>query len=213
VQRLPRPVLERLPRYLRILEQELLNHNDYTSSLYLGSEIGVEEFQVRKDLAFVDIQGIPGKGYPVRELSGALKNLLGLNVSTTAVVIGAGRLGQALTQYPGFSSFGLKIVGLLDIDENKVGEKVGDLEILSAVNSSSLIRKMQVDMAIITVPAQEAQHVADEVIAGQVRAIWNFAPVVLEVPPTVFVRNEDLTIGLAFLCHFLASTPARTKKL
>ena len=211
--RLPKPTLERFPRYLRVLRKRAEEGEKYISSANLGSELGVQEFQVRKDLTHVDTNGRPGKGYDIEELVNDIEELLGLNNVREAVVVGAGRLGQALTEYPGFARYGLKIVALFDNDPEKVGQEVSGVPIVEHDKMVDLVRRMAISQAIITVPAEDAQEVADKLVAGGVMGIWNFAPEVLEVPPGVYVRNEDLAVGLAALSHHVANSPGKQKQL
>jgi len=192
-----------------VLYREKERGTAFISSGALGHETGVDEFQVRKDLQYVKISGRPGKGYFIDDLIYSIEELLGLNKVNEAIVIGAGRLGQAISLYPGFDRYGLRIVALFDNDPFKIGQKVGNKPILNVAKMPELIRRMAIPMAVITVPAEHAQAVADQAILGGVRALWNFAPVVLEVPPGVHVRNEDLAVGLASLSHHLAKATKR----
>ncbi|MCK9222516.1 MAG: redox-sensing transcriptional repressor Rex [Limnochordia bacterium] len=210
---IPKPTLERLPRYLRVLHHQKEKGNTFISSGVLGHEIGVDEFQVRKDLQHVKISGRPGKGYFIDDLIDSIEELLGLNNVNEAIVIGAGRLGQAISLYSGFDRYGLRIVALFDHDPIKIGHKIGEKPILNVAKMPDLIRRMAIPMAVITVPAEHAQSVAEQAILGGVRAIWNFAPVVLEVPAGVHVRNEDLAVGLASLSHHLAKASKRKTKI
>ncbi len=201
---IPKPTLERLPRYLRALRRHEATGEIFISSSRLGSESGIEEFQVRKDLTHVEVTGLRSKGYPVEDLILALRQVLGLTGQRDAIVVGAGRLGTALSQYPGFTNYGFKIVDLFDSDPYKVGSMIGDLRVMSVDSMPKYLREMGVSTAIITVPAEEAQRVTDQLIEGGIKGIWNFAPVALDVPPDVYVRNEDLAIGLASLSYHVA---------
>ena len=202
--RIPKPALERLPVYLRVLRQSKAMGKQYMSSSQLGKESGVEEFQVRKDLSYVRAAGRPGRGYHIETLISTLEGHLGVQDVRKAVVVGAGRLGQALSLYPGFRDYGFQIVRLFDTQPTKIGQWVGGLQIASVDHMVDWIWNNRIPMAIITVPAEAAQPVADRLVRAGVRGMWNFAPVVLEVPDQVFVRNEDLAVGLASLSHHVA---------
>ncbi len=206
MRKIPIPVLNRLPKYLRTLRNLADADESFVSSSTLGAGAGVKKSQVRKDLENVNCSGRPGKGYYIPELITELEELLGLNNVTEAVVVGAGRLGRALSQYPGFSKYGLEIVALLDNDPQKIGTNVGDVRIVDVDKLMNLVRRMAITLAVVTVPAESAQKVADDLVAGGVRAIWNFAPTFLEVPPHVHVQDEDLAVGLANLSHHVAQT-------
>ncbi len=201
---IPRPTLERLPRYLRALRRHEDAGEVFISSSRLGAEAGIEEFQVRKDLTHVEVTGRPSKGYPVGDLIAALRKLLGLTGQRDAIVVGAGRLGVALSQYPGFANYGFKIVGLFDSDPGKVGSVIGGLRVMPVDSMLEYLSHEGIAMAIITVPAEDAQGVADQLLEGGIKGIWNFAPVALDVPPDVYVRNEDLAIGLASLSYHVS---------
>ncbi|NLE77121.1 MAG: redox-sensing transcriptional repressor Rex, partial [Chloroflexi bacterium] len=128
---------------------------------------------------------------------------LGLVNRHEAVLVGVGNLGRALVLYPGFSASGVEIVALFDRDPAKVGQTVGEREILPVVKLSDLVRRLQIRMGIITVPAEAAQEVAKALVSGGVQVIWNFAPCRLCVPDGVYVRNEDLAAELATLSHYI----------
>ncbi len=201
---IPKPALERLPRYLRALRRERGRGKSFMSSNALGQASGVEEFQVRKDLSHVQVSGRPGRGYRIESLIVTLEHVLGLDEVRDAVVVGAGRLGQALSQYPGFENFGFNIVRLFDNDPEKVGQQVGDFKITHVQQMPEWINRHGISVAMMTVPADCAQEVADQLIKDGVTGLWNFAPVLLRVPEHVVVRHEDLAIGLAQLSHHMA---------
>lgn len=201
---IPKATLERLPTYLRDLVGTLSRGEMLISSESLAEAANVHPAQVRKDLRYIGQSGTPGVGYDVRRLIYDTEEILGLSKPKEAVLAGAGRLGAALCQYPGFDRFGLKIVALFDIDESKVGGQVGDKPILPLAKLSDLPLRMGIRMGIICVPAEGAQNVADLMVAAGIKVIWNFAPTQLRVPADVFVRNEDLAAQLATLSYHLA---------
>ena len=145
--------------------------------------------------AVCEDQWPPGKGYFIDDLIYSIEELLGLNKVNEAIVIGAGRLGQAISLYPGFDRYGLRIVALFDNDPFKIGQKVGNKPILNVAKMPELIRRMAIPMAVITVPAEHAQAVADQAILGGVRALWNFAPVVLKCHLASMCVTRILPLG------------------
>lgn len=201
---IPKPSLERLFLYFRILEACREGRKEVISSEELGRRAGVDAAQVRKDLTFISQCGRPGIGYQVGELIQALADVLGVGNQTAAALVGVGRLGTAIHNYPGFSHFGLRIAALFDIDPTRVGQYLGDSEIYHIDRLADIISPSGIRLGIIAVPAPAAQATANALIAAGVRGIWNFAPVTLKVPPGVVVRNEDLAVGLATLSWYLA---------
>ncbi len=201
--RIPKPTLERLPRYLRVLRRyrEMGQGETAIASRVLGFEAGIEEFQVRKDLSYVPARGLPSRGYQVSELEESLDELLGHATLRNAAVLGAGRLGAALSQYAHFPLYGFKVVLLLDKDEKRVGHPVGPFTVQHADRMPALLLQHNVCLGIIAVPDTDAQEMADRLIRAGVRGLWNFAPVKLTVPSGVYIRNEDLGIGLSFLSY------------
>ncbi len=200
----PQPTLRRLPAYLQALEQLKSQGREWASCTHIGEILQQDPAQVRKDLRFVNITGKPKLGFAVEELAAAIREFIGWDNSTDAFLVGVGHLGQALLGYSGFQAHGLKIVAAFDADSAKVGTEINGCKILPPKKLSSLAKRMRVALGIITVPAPAAQAVADQMVAGGIRAIWNFAPVRLEVPEHVLVVNEDLSATLAVLSRKLA---------
>lgn len=201
--RIPKPTLERLPLYHRAVESFMAKGREAISSQELGREIGVDDYQVRKDLSWLGAGGRPGYGYDTSYLLARLEEVLGLAREHTAVVIGAGHLGSALSQYSGFRRYGLQILALFDRDVTKVGKYLGDIPIFDIRELGRIIKEQRIPLAIITVPAREAQRVVDLAVEAGVKAIWNFAPASIQVPPGIILRNEDLAVGLATLSHYI----------
>lgn len=201
---IPLPSLRRLPLYYRYLAQALQEGRAFVSSEELGQHAGVPGAQVRKDLNYLGETGRPGVGYDTKTLAALLEDFLGLVNDKEAVLVGAGNLGRALASYPGFARYGLQIVALFDNDPAKIGQTIAGREVLPVEKLTSLIRRLHIQMGIITVPAEAAQAVADAMVAGGIKVIWNFAPCRLTVPADVLVKNEDLAAELATLSHFIA---------
>lgn len=200
---IPRPTLERLPLYFRSLSLWKDKGIITVSSVDIGRDVGVNVVQVRKDLAYFGEFGRPGVGYNVEYLMSELVKLLGFTINTRAVLIGAGRLGTAIVSYGGFQRYSVEVTALFDIDPEKYGQEVAGAPIKSLSELPSFLKENEIHLGIITVPAVVAQEVADILVANGMKAIWNFAPISLQVPAEVKVRNEDLAVGLATLCYFL----------
>jgi redox-sensing transcriptional repressor len=200
---IPMPSLRRLPLYYRHLLQRREAGGGFISSEELGASVGVPGAQVRKDLNYIDEYGKPGVGYGVAALAGHLEDFLGLKNDKEAVLVGVGNLGRALTLYGGFSRYGLEIIALFDKDPAKIGQIVGERQVLPIGKLADLVRRLHIMIGIITVPAEEAQAVADAMVAGGIKAIWNFAPCALSLPSDMYVQNEDLAAQLATLLHHI----------
>jgi len=198
-----RPSLHRLPIYYRRLRQAIEEGVEYISSEELGQSADVPGSQVRKDLSYLAEYGRPGVGYEARSLAALLEEFLGLVNDKEAVLVGIGNLGRALALYPGFRRYGLQIVALFDSEPSKFGQLVGEREILPVSKLTDVVRRLNILMGIITVPAEAAQEVANMMVAGGIQVIWNFAPCKLEVPESVLVKNEDLAVELATLSHHI----------
>ena len=196
--------LQRYPVYLKFFKTLLEEGKTSVSSPYIAKCLGYSEEQIRKDLQAVSKEpGVPKKGRDLERLVETIEKFLGYRDSTTAVLVGAGHLGQALLSYPNFAEMGLSIVAAFDSDPALCGRKVGGKEVFPIEKLPNLLLRLNAHIAIITVPATSAQEVADTVIAAGARAIWNFAPIHLNVPEGVVVENVNLASSLAVLSHRL----------
>lgn len=201
---IPRPTIERLPLYLRCLTRLDENGVDVVSSEELGRMLGITSVQIRKDLAYFGEFGRRGVGYDVGDLIKQIMNILGVDRSNRMALVGAGHLGQALARYEGFVDHGFSMAAIFDADPAKVGTEIAGQKVLAADLITEVARDLGIKIGIITVPGAVAQRVADQLIKAGVMGIWNFAPVRLEVPANVEVRQENLTVGLLALSYFLA---------
>lgn len=195
-------VLKRLPGYVAYLRSISDSSSPYISATVLANALGMGEVQVRKDLAAVSDGGRPKLGYLRDSLIEDIEQFLGYDNTTDAVLIGAGKLGQALCGYGGFDAYGLNILAAFDTapfaektDEGKPVLHISRLE--------SFCKSNKVLMGIITVPAKYAQEVCDQLIDCGIKAIWNFAPTHLEVPAHILVQNENMATSLAVLSMHL----------
>ena len=196
--------LRRLPVYHRYLKQLQELGSPFVSCTHIGVELNLDSTQVRKDLEATGIVGKPKVGYAVPGLIDAIEQFLGFNTVNQACLVGAGNMGAALLGYRKFHEYGLDIVAVFDSDPAKIGGTIHGKPILPAAKLADLTQRMHILMGIITVPAAAAQEVADVMVRGGIRAIWNFAPIHLRVPAEIILRNEDLYCSLASLSQKLA---------
>lgn len=196
-------VIKRLPKYYRYLGELVQNDIDRISSKELGEKIGFTASQIRQDLNCFGDFGQQGYGYNVRELYKAVGSILGLDKLYKTVLVGAGNIGQAVSNYTRFDNLGVKISYIFDANPKLIGMKIRDIEIKDIDVMGSVLKKDKADIGIICVPRKNAQKVADDLIKGGVKAIWNFAPVDLIVPSNVRVENVHLSESLMTLIYLL----------
>jgi redox-sensing transcriptional repressor len=189
---IPDPAVKRLSLYLRQLEAFKRRERRTISSKQLGESLGLTDAQVRKDLAYFGQFGHPGIGYRVDDLIGQVKRILGTDRVWNVMLIGAGNLGRALSAYKGFQHKGFQLVAVFDNDPAKGGRKLGPFAIQPLGEMPAAVQKHNIRLAVMAVPADAAQEVADQVVAAGVRGLLNFAPVSISVPPDVAINNVDL---------------------
>lgn len=200
--KIPDAAIKRLPVYLRILGDLITEEVDIVSSADLSEKTGFSPEQIRKDLAYFGAFGTRGVGYDTEVLSRRIKRILGLHKGVNAALIGAGNLGTALARYSLQKHKDVRIAAIFDNDWDKIGKKIQDTEILPLEDLVPVCRKLGVKIGIITVPAPEAQKVADVLVSAGVEAILNFSPWKLRVPRSIYVQNIDLTIELQSLAYY-----------
>jgi redox-sensing transcriptional repressor len=200
----PDVVIGRLPLYARSLRYLLQEGVTSVSSQELGDRINVTAAQIRKDLSYFGEFGKQGIGYDVEKLLAQIEDILGLSQEWSVALVGIGHLGEAIARYEGFRSQGIRIVALFDSDPNKLGTAINGLTISGDSEIESICREHGVRLAIISVPASRAQEVADMLIGAGVRAILNYAPVVIQVPEGVWVRNIDPVGLIHSMTYYLA---------
>ena len=198
---IPEATVARLPLYYRAL-LELAGQSTTISSEQLAELAGVTAAKVRKDLSFLGSYGTRGVGYEVEHLLREVSRELGLTHDWPVAILGIGNLGRALANYRGFAARGFRVVALVDADPAKVGTRVGDLAVEPVEALSRLVADRQVAIGVIATPAESAQGVADRLVAAGVRAILNFAPTVVVVPPEVSLRKVDLATELQILSFY-----------
>ena len=202
--RVPEPTLRRLPKYINLLEKLKRESVQFVSSNLISEELGLDSIQVRKDLALTGISGKPKLGFNLGELLQALYHTLNWDNSNDAFLAGAGSLGSALLGYKTFKDYGLNIIAAFDVNPSLTGTKINETEILPIDKLAEMITRMHVNIGVICVPADEAQQIADLMVQGGIKAIWNFAPVHLKVPAGFIVENAQLSQWLGVLTHKLA---------
>lgn len=195
--------LQRIPMYMNYLKSLPKDGAANISATTIAEVLRLNDVQVRKDLAMVSEGGRPKIGYIIEDLISDIEHCLGYDNVDSAVLIGAGNLGRALLTYDGFSVYGLDIVAAFDVDESIIGSNIHGKKVLKLEKANSLCSRMKIKIGIITVGAVEAQKVCDLLVSSGVLAIWNFAPVRLNVPNHVLVHNENMASSLAILSKHL----------
>lgn len=191
--------LNRLPKYLRILKEKQLDQVQNISSTKIAEELELNPIQVRKDLALVSKNdGKPGVGFEINELISDIEKFLGVNNSRNAIILGAGRLGQALINYNGFEN-DIDIMMAFDNDKSKCDNK----KIFHIDSLEKKIIENDIHIAIITMPRDNAQEMCNRLVNSGIKAIWNFAPINLKVPENIAIKNEDLSTSLLVLLKML----------
>lgn len=196
--------IRRLAIYLRFLEEFGTQGQTTVSSGALAARAGTTSAQVRKDLSLFGSFGKRGIGYEVQALTAQLRQILGLGRRYRVMIVGAGRLAGALVQFNGFRQRGFDTVALVDRDTGRIGQQVGGMLVEDVADLEAIVKRESVDMAIIVTPADPAQEVVDRLVAAGVTAILNFAPVQLNVPEGVDVKNVNLAVELETLSYRIA---------
>lgn len=188
---IPAKVINRLALYHFILE-DVHEEEQYISSSKIAQLLNIDNSQVRKDFKYLDNSGKCRVGYEVKRLKQAIEVCLGFKQKKDAFIIGAGNLGSALAKYDSFKDYGLNILAMFDNDPAKVGTTINDKEVFDITKVGNLARRLNVDIAILTVPRDYAKNVAMYLAGAGIKYIWNFAPCILDVPDDVKVWNENL---------------------
>ena len=197
--------LRRLPFYLDYLKKKQTDGVRNISATTVANDLKLNEVQVRKDLALVSDGGRPKIGYQRLGLVEDIEQFLGYDNTNDAVLIGAGKLGRALLGYSGFSEYGLNIVAAFDSDASVAGTDASGKPVLPLSALEDLCSRRKILIGILTVPAAAAQGVCDLLIRNGIKAIWNFAPTHLDVPPQILVQNENMATSLAVLSKHLSA--------
>ena len=195
--KISKKLLKRLPFYLDFLKS-LPEDVEYISATTIAKRLELGDVQVRKDLALISETGRQKLGRPRKQLIQDIETYLNLAKKTSAILVGAGKLGQALLEYSGFDEFGMNIVAAFDIQPSGKYPKA-EKPIYPMNRLRAFCRTNEVNIGIITVPAENAQDVCDHMVECGIQAIWNFAPTHLTVPDDVVVQNENLAVSLTSL--------------
>lgn len=211
---IPDPSVRRISLYLRQLEAFRRQDRRTVSSKQLGGSLGLTDAQVRKDLAYFGQFGHPGIGYRVDDLIGKLKQILGTDKTWNVLLVGVGNLGRALCAYAGFEARGFRLCAAFDSDPSKVGKRQGSFVIQPLSELEKTIRERTIRVAMLAVPAEAAQEVADQLVDAGIRGILNFAPATITVPASVSVNSVDLAVQLemiAFQVSLAMMSPANRR--
>jgi redox-sensing transcriptional repressor len=206
--------LRRLPMYLQYLKEQEAQGAIHISAPKVAQYFQLNEVQVRKDLSAVSrIKGKPKAGFLVSDLIREIEAFLGYKKVNETILVGVGALGQALLSYDGFQQCGIHIIAAFDTNPSLIGKEINGKPIYSVDKVSEICRRRGVKIGIITVPAKHAQIVCDQMVAGGIMAIWNFAPVHLSVPDTVILQNENMAASLAVLFKRLQDSLSKQEAL
>lgn len=206
--KIPEATIMRLSVYSRYLTEIDRKGIVTISSGDIAEGVGVSPAQVRKDLAYFGEFGIRGVGYNVKDLHRNILKILGLSNEWSVSLVGLGNLGLALSTYRGFKERGFIITSIFDNDPHKIGMVINGVEVLPLEKLEEVVAQRKTQIGAITVPSSSAQVIADKLVKSGIKAILNFAPVVLNVPPEVELRNVDLSVNLEVLTFNLGSKMA-----
>jgi redox-sensing transcriptional repressor len=201
--KIPDIIIGRLPVYLRALQRMADVGIRTTSSQELGEHVGISAAQIRKDISQFGEFGKQGTGYTISFLIDKLREILKVDRIWDVVIVGAGDVGHALANYPGFENRGFRVVGIFDNDKKKVGQKIGDFVVEDIATMPEKIKSEGIKIAMMTVPVVAAQEVADKLVQAGVKAILNYAPVNLTVPDSVHVQYTDPSTNLQRMTYYL----------
>lgn len=201
---IPYIVVSRLPVYLRTLEHMAAEGKEITSSRELAERLGTTSASIRKDLSYFGEFGKQGTGYEVEFLRQQLRRILKVDREWPIALVGAGDLGHALAHYAGFAPAGFRIAAVFDNDPAKIGQTMAALEILDSARLRETVAQRRLKVAIVAVPASEAQEVTNQLVAGGVEAILNYAPITLTVPEGVVVQYVDPVVHLQRMTYYIS---------
>lgn len=206
---IPEPTLRRLPWYLAYLKLEADQGAEFISSTQIAKAINVSASQIAKDLSLVNVAGKTRVGYDVKELVDVLEGFLGFKSVHRAFIFGVGSLGAALLHDRGLSQFGVEIMAGFDVNPELVGKAVNGLPVYHINDFQKMQDKMNVSIGILTVPVDKAQQVAEMMVEGGIKAVWNFTPFRIRMPQHVVVQNTSIYAHLAVMFNRLEYQFAR----
>jgi redox-sensing transcriptional repressor len=196
-------VIKRLPRYQRYLNNLLELGIKRVSSKELSTRMGITASQIRQDLNCFGGFGQQGYGYNVESLYNEIGNILGINKTFYAIIIGAGNMGQALANYGNFEKRGFKIIGIFDVNQDVIGRKIKNIEVMNVDDIEGFLQDNKVDIAMLCVPYSETASMADKVARLGVKGLWNFSAMDLKLPYDVIIENVHLSDSLMVLGYKL----------
>jgi redox-sensing transcriptional repressor len=199
----PDIVIGRLPIYLRALNRMIQEKQEYTSSHELGERLGISSAQIRKDLSHFGEFGKQGTGYNIAFLCDQIKHILRVDREWPMAVVGVGDLGHAIAHYKGFTARGFRVTCLFDADSEKIGERVAEMTVQPISALADEIQRQHIQIAMLATPADQAQMVANQLVQAGIRAILNYAPISLAVPPHVHVQYIDPVAHLQHMTFYL----------
>jgi len=192
-------VIKRLPRYYRYLSDLLQQNITRISSKELSQRMGITASQIRQDLNCFGGFGQQGYGYNVQALYEEIGKILGINEKFKAIIVGAGNMGHALANYSNFDRRGFQIIGIFDIDPNRVGQTINGIKVAHVDELDNFIAKNRIDIAMLTVPYKETPIIADRLARLGVKGLWNFSPMDLRLPYDIVIENVHLSDSLMVL--------------
>ena len=204
----PEVVIERLPLYLRTLTVMQQSGAEVVSSQQLGERLRVTPAQIRKDLSYFGRFGKQGRGYNIRYLVEELRGILGLDQQWDVALVGLGRLGRAIISYPGFAPEGFRVVAAFDADPQMTGQVVGGLTVRPMSQLPDVLQRDLIEIAIVAVPAAQAQVVIDQLVASGIKGVLNYAPTAAHTPPHVHIRHIDPVLAQQSMTYFLSGVHA-----
>jgi redox-sensing transcriptional repressor len=198
----PEVVIQRLPLYVRVLTQYSSAGEEVISSEQLGSRLQMTPAQIRKDLSYFGRFGKQGRGYDVAMLERQLREILGLDRTWNAAVVGMGRLGRAVVSYPGFAPEGFNISAAFDTSHDIVGKTISGLHVQSISQLTESVKELDIKIGIVTVPVDHAQEVIDAMVLAGIKSILNYAPLSPQVPEGVTMRGIDPVLSLQSMTYY-----------
>lgn len=203
ITKVPEPTLRRLPWYLSNVKLLKQKGERYVSSTQISKEINIDASQIAKDLSYVNISGRTRVGYEVDTLIAVLEDFLGFTNIHKAFLFGVGSLGGALLRDSGLNHFGLEIVAAFDVNPSLVGTSINGIPIFHSDDFVQKMSEYEVNIGVLTVPIGIAQCITDTMVAGGIRAVWNFTPFRIRVPENIVVQNTSLYAHLAVMFNRL----------
>jgi len=200
---IPRIIIGRLPLYLRALNRLKREGYNFASSRELGKLLDISAAQIRKDLSHFGELGKRGKGYEIEFLIGKLSQILNTDIIWDMIVIGAGDLGSGLARYKGFTNRGFQVSAIFDIDPAKIGKKIGRLVVKDIREMCDFVAENNIQIAVLAIPAEDAQQVIDDLVEVGITAILNYAPIYIKTPEGVQIEHIDPSVHLQKLSYFL----------